>query len=133
MLLAFLLLGSGASECLAQVHGKLGAGSGLPYGVLVGVGGEIELFDRIGVLAGVGAASSKSPVAYGARVYFEHATSRWRPNVSLLHWTEGNGLYVGVDQDVGRPGAFIVSYGLGFGAVNLEGHVGMALGIGYRW
>ena len=46
---------------------------------------------------------------------------------------EGNGLYAGVDHDVRRPGGLVLTYGIGFGDVNLESRVGLMFGFGYRF
>jgi hypothetical protein len=51
----------------------------------------------------------------------------------VLHWSEGNGVYVGVDHDVGKPSRFVMTYGLGFGDVNLESNFAFTIGVGYRF
>lgn len=134
VLLAVVAFAGQPREVEAQLGAKIGLGTGLPYGgVFVGAGGEVELFGHVALLGGVGVGTSDSPWAYGARLYFQKPTRRWRPHVSFLHWTEGNGYYLGLDQDVGNPGGFVLSYGVGFGDVNLEANVGALLGVGYRW
>jgi hypothetical protein len=40
---------------------------------------------------------------------------------------------LGVDHDVGKPGGVVLTYGIGFGDVNLEGHVAVMIGVGYRF
>jgi hypothetical protein len=50
-----------------------------------------------------------------------------------VHWTEGNGIYVGVDHDVGKPGGIVLTYGVGFGDVNPEANVGTMFGVSYRF
>ena len=50
-----------------------------------------------------------------------------------MRWTEGYGAYAGVDQDIGRPGGFVLTYGIGFGDVNLEARVGAMFGLGWRF
>jgi hypothetical protein len=108
-------------------------GSGLPYGtVLAGAGAEIEIPGRVSLLGGVGVGRD-TPWAYGLRVYVQPPGRSWRPHASVLRWTEGHGVYLGVDHDIGTPGRFVATYGLGFGDVNLEGRVGAMAGLGYRW
>jgi hypothetical protein len=134
LFLALCVFVARPGDCEAQVQGKVGVGSGLAYGtVLLGAGAEIELVDRVAVLGGIGLGTAQSPWAYGARLYLQPAQSRWRPHLSAMHWTEGNGLYLGLDQDLGQPGGVVLSYGVGFGRVNLETNVGITAGIGYRW
>ena len=38
-----------------------------------------------------------------------------------------------IDQDIGRPGGFVLTYGVGFGDVNLEARVGAMFGLGWRF
>lgn len=134
LLLAIVACAAHSREGEAQINVKIGIGTGLPYGgPVLGAGGEIEMLGHVALLGGVGVGTSDSPWAYGARLYFVGAAKRWRPHMSFLHWTEGNGFYLGLDQDVGKPSGFLVSYGVGFGDVNLEATVGAMFGIGYRW
>jgi hypothetical protein len=39
----------------------------------------------------------------------------------------------GAGLDIGRPGGFVLTYGIGFGDVNLEARVGAMLGLGWRF
>jgi hypothetical protein len=100
--------------------------------VLAGAGAEIEIPGRVSLLGGVGVGRD-TPWAYGLRVYVQPPGRSWRPHASVLRWTEGHGVYLGVDHDIGTPGRFVATYGLGFGDVNLEGRVGAMAGLGYRW
>jgi hypothetical protein len=50
-----------------------------------------------------------------------------------MRWTEGYGAYAGLDQDIGKPGGFVLTYGIGFGDVNLEARVGAMFGLGWRF
>jgi hypothetical protein len=69
----------------------------------------------------------------GLKVSFAPPERRWRPHVAAMHWSEGNGFYLGVDHDIGRPGRFVMTYGVGFGDVNLEARFGVLIGVGYRF
>ena len=131
LLVASLLL---FAPTLAFAGGKAGFGSGLPYGTpLLGAGVELDLGNYVTALGGVGVGNYDAPWSYGARLSFTPPDRKWRPHVSVLKWTEGYGVYGGVDHDVGKPGGWVVSYGFGYGDVNLEAKVGAMIGIGYRF
>ncbi len=116
----------------AQIRVKAGGGTGLPYGSpFVGGGVEVQAGEHLGFLGGVGAFGAETPWAYGIRAYLQRSTTKWRFHVSALHWTEGNGVYLGVDHDWGKSGGFVATYGVGFGDVNQEGNVHAMVGIGY--
>ena len=118
----------------AEVRGKAGAGTGLAYGSpFPGVGVELELGEHVSVMGGAGVLTAEMTWSYGIRVYFQERARRFRPHVSMFRWTEGNGVYVGVDHDVGKPSGFNLTYGVGYGDVNLEGRVGLMFGLGYRF
>jgi len=118
----------------AFAGGKAGFGLGLPYGTpLLGLGAELDLGKYVSVLGGVGVGSYRSPWAYGARISFAPTEKKWRPHLTYMRWTEGNGYYAGVDHDVRKPGGFVWTYGLGYGDVNLEGKVAIMVGVGYRF
>ena len=117
-----------------KVRGKAGAGTGLAYGSpLPGVGVELELGEHVSVMGGAGVLTAVTTWSYGVRVYFQERARKWRPHLSMFRWTEGNGVYVGVDHDVGKPSGFNLTYAVGYGDVNLEGRVGFMLGVGYRF
>jgi hypothetical protein len=119
---------------LASAGGKAGVGSGIPYGTpIFGAGLELDLGKYVGLLGGVGVGTYDSPWSYGARVSFAPPEKKWRPHVSGVKWTEGYGVYAGLDHDIGKPGGWVMTYGLGFGDVNLEANVGAMVGIGYRF
>ena len=114
--------------------GKAGVGWGLPYGTpLFGAGLEVDLGNYASALGGIGVGNYEAPWAFGLRVSLAPPQKRWRPHITGMHWTEGNGIYAGIDQDVGKPGGFVLSYGIGFGDVNLEARVGGMFGVGYRF
>jgi hypothetical protein len=116
----------------AQVRVKAGVGTGLTYGSpFIGGGLEAQLGEHLGLLGGVGAFGAETPWAYGVRAYLQRSATQWRFHVSALHWTEGNGVYLGVDHDFGRSGGFVATYGVGFGDVNQEGNVHVMGGLGY--
>jgi len=116
----------------AQIRVKVGAGTGLPYGSpLPGGGLEVQAGEHLGFLGGVGAFGAEKPWAYGVRAYIQRSATKWRFHVSALHWTEGNGVYLGVDHDWGKSGGFVATYGVGFGDVNQEGNVHVMVGLGY--
>lgn len=118
----------------ALAGGKAGVGSGLPYGTpLLGAGVELDLGKYLSVLGGVGVGTYRSPWAYGARLSFAPPDKKWRPHLTGMRWTEGYGVYAGVDHDVRKPGGFVLTYGFGFGDVNLEARVGAMIGVGYRF
>ncbi len=118
----------------AEVRGKAGAGTGLAYGSpFPGVGVELELGEHVSVMGGAGVLIAEMTWSYGIRVYFQERARRFRPHVSMFRCTEGNGVYVGVDHDVGKPSGFNLTYGVGYGDVNLEGRVGLMFGLGYRF
>jgi hypothetical protein len=112
---------------------KAGIGTGLPYGSPFPGGGlEVELGEHIGLLGGVGFIGAEKPWAYGARIYLQPSTAKWRFHVSALHWIEGNGAYFGVDRRLGDSG-FMATGAIGFGDVNLESNVHIMIGLGYRF
>lgn len=75
-------------------------------------------------LGGIGVGNYEAPWAVGVRVNLARPGKTWRPHITGMHWTEGNGVYAGVDHDLGRPGGLVLTYGIGFGDVNLEARVG---------
>lgn len=118
----------------AWALGKAGVGSGLPYGTpLLGFGIELDLGDHVSALGGVGVGNYEAPWAVGARLSLKGPGAKWRPHLTGMHWTEGNGIYAGVDHDVGKRGGFVLTYGAGYGNVNLEAKVGVMIGVGYRF
>jgi len=118
----------------AWALGKAGIGSGLPYGTpLFGFGVEFDLGDHVSALGGVGVGNYEAPWAVGGRLSLKGPAAKWRPHLSGLYWTEGWGAYAGVDHDVGKRGGFVLTYGVGFGDVNLEAKVGIMVGVGYRF
>ena len=132
LVMTIVLAGTGSS--IAQVHGQVGAGAGLPYGSpLPGFGLELEAGRYASLLGGVGFVGVTKPWAYGVRIYMRSPHRTWRPYVSALRWTEGTGFYLGAMHDVGEVGGFHITYGAGFGDVNLEGRVAIMAGIGYRF
>lgn len=123
-----------ARPCSAGPRLKPGFGSGLQYGSPIFGGGlEVEIGDHLGVLGGVGVFSAEPTYALGARVYLNGVEHRFRPHGSVFHWSEGTGVYLGVDHDLGRRGAFVLTYGVGFGDVNLESPVAISFGVNYRF
>jgi hypothetical protein len=114
--------------------GKVGVGSGLPYGTpLLGVGLELDLGKFVAALGGIGVGNYEAPWAVGVRLSLARPGKKWRPHITGMHWAEGNGVYAGVDHDVGKPGGLVLTYGIGFGDVNLEARVGGMIGVGYRF
>ena len=119
---------------VATAGGKVGVGTGLPYGTpLFGAGLELDLGKYVSALGGIGVGNYEAPWAFGLRVNLAPPQKRWRPHLTGMHWTEGNGIYAGIDQDVGKPGGFVLTYGIGFGDVNREARVGGMFGVGYRF
>jgi len=122
-----------AAPLLAQSPAfKLGAGIGVPYGVM---GGNAEFgFGYISVMGGYGYALYASGWSVGGRVYAMPADKVWRPHLTVVYGTtvmyqlkdinsgsvvekgaiNGAALYIGVDQDVSRPGGAIWTYGIGY-------------------
>ena len=118
------------SATLAPVLGKIGIGLGVSYGV-IGAGAEIGT-QYIAVVGGVGtlAVISGGGWGIGGRAYFLNSTHKWRPHLTIIYGTtalysisgaveaegalKGMGIYLGVDQDVGKIGGFSFTYGLGF-------------------
>lgn len=114
--------------------GKGGVGSGLPYGTpLLGLGLELDMGKHVAALGGIGVGHYQAPWALGLRVSLARPEKRWRPHITGMRWKEGNGVYAGVDHDVGKPGGVVLTYGIGFGDVNLETRVGAMIGAGYRF
>jgi hypothetical protein len=112
---------------------KAGAGLGIPYGIL-GVGAEVGM-PYISVLGGVGTAINGTGWSVGARAYVLPPGNYWRPHATLVYGTtatyditvingsvttdntgvlKGLGIYLGVDQDIGRPGGSVMTYGVGY-------------------
>ena len=131
---SFALVLLSTVDATAEFHAKAGFGSGLAYGSpILGAGVELELSDHVSALGGIGVLTSESPWAFGARVYVQGPSSRWRVHGSVFRWSEGIGVYVGADQDIGRSSGIVLMYGVGVGDVNLEAAVGLTFGIGYRF
>ncbi len=129
----FVLSASGTRA--ADIRGKAGFGTGLAYGSIPypGIGLELELGDHLSVLGGWGVLHRSLPWSYGLRVYFHKRERKWRLHASAVRWVEGQGFYLGVDHDVGKSSGFIMTYGMGYGDVNLEGKFGATIGVGYRF
>ena len=122
-----------APDAGAQTRATLGAGTGLPYGSpVIGVGASLEIGPHFALLAGAGPGADAIWAA-GLRLHLRRPTARWRPHLSVLGWPEGWGVYAGTDHDVGRPGRWFLTYGIGAGDVNLEAKVGVLFGVGYRF
>jgi hypothetical protein len=129
----FTILG-GARPCTAGPRFKPGFGSGLQYGSPIFGGGlEVEVGDHLGVLGGVGVFTAEPTYALGARVYLYGLEHRFRPHGSVFRWREGTGVYLGVDHDLGRRDGFVLTYGVGFGELNLEAPVAITFGVNYRF
>src|SRR5258706_2211774 len=74
--------------------GKVGVGSGLPYGTpLLGVGLELDLGKYFAALGGLGVGNYKAPWAFGVRLSLAGPEKKWRPHLTGMHWAEGNGVY----------------------------------------
>lgn len=124
----------GAHANAADVRAKVGVGTGLAYGSpLPGVGAELELGERISLLGGVGPFTAGTTWACGVRAYLRGRQSTFRPHVSVFRWTEGLGIYGGVDHDIGKPGGFNLTYAAGYGDTNQEARVTVTFGVGYRF
>lgn len=122
------------SESEAQSRLSLGVGTGLPYGSpLPGVGLELAATPHLSLLGGAGVFTAGTTWSYGLKLHLRSPSHRWRPFVSALRWTEGEGLYLGAVQEIGSPGGWTATYALGFGDVNLEGRRAILLGVGYRF
>jgi hypothetical protein len=88
----------------AWALGKVGNGSGLPYGTpLVGLGVELDLGPYVAALGGVGVGNYETPWAAGLRVSLAPAGKKWRPHLTGMHWTEGNGFYRGAGVATRSP------------------------------
>jgi len=107
------------------VAAKLGLGLGVPYG---GVGAGLDLgIPYVSVLGGLGTTVfGGMGWSGGLRVFFMDRTRKFRPHFSVVYGTttvvmdgsagytlKGFGFYGGVDHDVGSPGGFVLTYGLG--------------------
>lgn len=110
---------------------KLGVGFGIPYGVL---GGGLELgHTYVTTTGGVGTTIfGGAGWSAGARVYFNRRAAKFRPFIAGVYGTTlvydivviggedlngtllGPAFYAGLDHDVGKPGAFVFSYGVGY-------------------
>jgi hypothetical protein len=106
---------------------KLGLGLGVPYG---GLGLGLEAGGRYAsLLAGVGTLVVAGPGwAVGGRVYFAGPESRLRVHLTAAYGTTaavigavdgkdtflGPAGYLGLDHDVGSPGAWVLTYGVGY-------------------
>ena len=121
------------SSSLAQHPSlKLGVGIGIPYGV---IGGNAEIgMSYVAVLGGFGYGLFAPGWSAGGRVYAAAPDKTWRPHATVVYGTtvvyqlknavggavveegalNGMGFYLGVDQDVSRPGGSIWTYGIGF-------------------
>ena len=134
--------------------GSVGFGMGVPYGVF---GGAITLgFDYLALMAGFGSTIiAGAGYGFGARVYLVDSGHTWRPHLTAVWGTTGTylygdyssaslvitgfGFYAGLDQDVGEPGGWYTTYGLGY--ITLGGHstsgkdvpINAMIGVGYRF
>ena len=107
---------------------KLGAGLGIPYG---GFGAAAEIgTSYVSVLGGVGSLVYGPGWSVGGRVYALPPEKVWRPHATVVYGAttfykitgayetngilKGFGIYLGVDQDIGRPGGSVMTYGLGY-------------------
>lgn len=111
------------------ISGSVNGGFGIPYG---GIGGQVTLgFDYLAVSAGAGTVFYGSGWSVGARVYLADTSHKFRPHLTAVYGTtaayqitviggtdlqgtmKGFGFYAGLDHDVGDPGAFFMTYGVG--------------------
>jgi hypothetical protein len=117
-------------ENLPAIIAKAGFGIGVPYGVFGG-GAEIgnQYFAVMGGF-GNGVIVPEMTWSLGLKAYFKNSSNKWRPNVAALYGitgmylitgaVEAQGLlkgmafYLSTDHDVGNPGSFVFSYGVGF-------------------
>lgn len=109
--------------------GSVGFGLGVPYGVL---GGAVTLgFDYLAIIAGVGTTVvAGAGYGLGVRAYFLDSGHKVRPHftavwgttaayqitgsVNLTGVLNGFGFYAGLDHDIGAPGDWYATYGLGY-------------------
>jgi len=109
--------------------GSVGFGLGVPYGVL---GGAVTLgFDYLAIIAGVGTTVvAGAGYGLGVRAYFLDSGHKVRPHVTAVWGTTaayqitgavemtgvltGFGFYAGLDHDIGEPGDWYATYGLGY-------------------
>jgi hypothetical protein len=118
-----------ASSESSTFSGSIAAGLGIPYGVL---GGGFTLgIDYAQLIAGVGTSIyAGAGYSAGLRLHILDSSHSWRPHLTAVYGTtaiykisgavdlkgvlRGFAVYVGVDQDVGEPGGFFMTYGVGF-------------------
>jgi hypothetical protein len=148
------------------LSGSINVGLGVPYG---GLGGGATFgFDYFAVIAGAGTELAGIGWSVGARVYLMGSGRKLRPHLSAVYGTTGmyrfidvggdnfegtvNGFafYAGLDHDVGQPGRYFMTYGIGVvthGALpqEVEARVGsghppnngildfVLVGLGYRF
>jgi hypothetical protein len=127
----FLLFAIAQASAQSPVF-RLGTGIGIPYG---GLGGNAELgIEYASVVAGLGYPILGLGWSVGGKVYAASADKTWRPHATVVYGTtvlyelkdansgsvvekgavNGMAYYLGVDQDVARPGGSIFTYGIGY-------------------
>jgi|WetSurMetagenome_2_1015567.scaffolds.fasta_scaffold587660_1 hypothetical protein len=126
---------------------------GIPYGVF---GGAVSLgFDYLALIASIGTTVvGGAGYAVGARIYFADSGHEFRPHLTAVwgttatfqtgsydSWSQevtGFAFYAGIDQDLGEPGAWYATYGLGYvtyGSASPPSSpvpVNLMIGLGYR-
>ncbi len=111
-----------------EVFAKLGAGIGVPYGI-IGAGAELGI-PYVSIVGGIGTAVYGPGWSVGGRLYALPSSATWRPHLTVVYGTttyykitgdvqgsgtlRGFGYYIGVDEDIARPGGAIMTYGIGY-------------------
>jgi hypothetical protein len=133
---------------------SVGFGMGVPYGVF---GGAVTLgFDYLALTVGLGTTVvAGAGYGFGARIYFVDSGHEFRPHVTAVWGTtavyqngeyessfgvvRGFGFYVGLDHDVGLPGGWYMTYGLGYitygdkTPASSDAPINAMLALGYRF
>lgn len=98
--------------------GSVGAGLGVPYGVL-GLNGEYAIADNVNLTAGIGTTIlAGAGYNIGIKYYLKDVGNAWRPRISA---------YYGIN------GIIIVQYAWSSEPFIEEVHSGLTLGIGTSW
>lgn len=106
---------TGVTEQTFKSKGSIGAGFGLPYGVL-GFNGDISLFKSLYLTAGIGTGIVITPMySIGSKLFLRSGNYKWRPRVSAYYGSTGmlyvegysetiserfNGLSIGLGQQL---------------------------------
>ena len=123
---------SSVNEANSQYKASIGIGLGVSYGIF-GMNGEFFVHPNISLNAGIGTAIFITPIFdAGGKIYFNSATNKWRPRLSVYYGTnsiivhDGTGYLPKISNKYNN-----FSFGLGQAWVFSSGKQGLDLDIIY--